>query len=132
MTTGMQINSERTTGRGFYVTVCSRSSCPRREYSSQMSRAYNAFSPQLKHDLNHSNWELLTASLRHSLGWLGSRVVSVLDSGAERPGFKSQSRRCRETLLGKRFTPTVLCSPSSKIGSSPLKGCGGDCRPGGK
>jgi len=23
-------------------------------------------------------------------GWLGSRVVSVLDSGAERPGFKSQ------------------------------------------
>jgi len=30
-----------------------------------------------------------------SLGWLGSRVVSVLDSGAEGPGFKSQSRRCR-------------------------------------
>jgi len=24
-------------------------------------------------------------------GWLGSRVVSVLDSGAEGPGFKSQS-----------------------------------------
>jgi len=24
--------------------------------------------------------------------WLGSRVVSVLDSGAEGPGFKSQSR----------------------------------------
>jgi len=23
-------------------------------------------------------------------GWLGSRVVSVLDSGAVRPGFKSQ------------------------------------------
>ena len=23
--------------------------------------------------------------------WLGSRVVSVLDSGAEGPGFKSQS-----------------------------------------
>ena len=28
-------------------------------------------------------------------GWLGSRVVSVLDSGAEGPEFKSQSRRCR-------------------------------------
>jgi len=28
------------------------------------------------------------------LGWLGSRVVSVLDSGAEGPGFKSQPRRC--------------------------------------
>jgi len=39
--------------------------------------------------------------------WLGSRVVSVLDSGAERPGFKSQSRRCRVTVLGKLFTPIV-------------------------
>ena len=42
-----------------------------------------------------------------STGWLGSRVVSVLDSGAEGPGFKSQSRRCRVTVLGKLFTPTV-------------------------
>ena len=40
-------------------------------------------------------------------GWLDSRVVSVLDSGAEGPGFKSQSRRCRVTVLGKLFTPTV-------------------------
>jgi len=32
-------------------------------------------------------------------------VVSVLDSGAEGPGFKSQSRRCRVTVLGKLFTP---------------------------
>jgi len=33
------------------------------------------------------------------LGWLGSRVVSVLDSGAEEPGLKSQSRRClRQTV----------------------------------
>ena len=31
--------------------------------------------------------------------WLGSRVVSVLASGAEGPGFKSQSRRClRQTV----------------------------------
>jgi len=37
--------------------------------------------------------------------WLGSRVVSVLDSGAERPGFKSQSQRCLVTVLGKLFTP---------------------------
>ena len=58
-------------------------------------------------------------------GRLCSRVVNVLDSGAERPMFKSQSRRCRITVLGKLFT-------SSKIGSSPLKGCGGNCRPGGK
>ena len=39
--------------------------------------------------------------------WLGSRVVNVLDSGAEGPGFKSQSRRCRVTILGKLFTPIV-------------------------
>ena len=38
-------------------------------------------------------------------GWLGGRVVSVLDSGAE--GFKPQPRRCRVTVLGKLFTPTV-------------------------
>jgi len=27
---------------------------------------------------------------------------------------------------------SCLCSPSSKTGSSPLKGCGGNCGPGGK
>jgi len=41
------------------------------------------------------------------VGWLGSRVASVLDSGAEGPGFKSQPRRCRVTVLGKLFTPIV-------------------------
>ena len=41
------------------------------------------------------------------VGWLGSRVVSVLDSDAEGPGFKSQPRRCRVTVLGKLFTPIV-------------------------
>ena len=40
-------------------------------------------------------------------GWLGSRVISVLDSGAEGPGFKSQPRRCPLTVLGKLFTPIV-------------------------
>ena len=37
----------------------------------------------------------------------GSRVVSVLDSGAEGPGFKSQPLRCRVTVLGKLFTLIV-------------------------
>ena len=37
----------------------------------------------------------------------GSRVVSVLDSGAEGLGFKSQPRRCLVTVLGKLFTPIV-------------------------
>ena len=40
-------------------------------------------------------------------GWLGSRVVSVLGSGAEGPGFKSQPRRCQVTVLGKLFIPIV-------------------------
>ena len=37
----------------------------------------------------------------------GSRVVSVQ---AEGPGFKSQSRRCRVTVLGKLFTPIAELS----------------------
>jgi len=67
-------------------------------------------------------------------GWLDSRVVNVLDSGAEGPGFKSQSRRCQVdlTVLGKLFTPIVPLFTKQQIGSSPLKGCGGNCRPGGK
>jgi len=40
------------------------------------------------------------------VAWHGSRVVSVLDSGAaEGPGLKSQPRRCRVTVLGKLVTP---------------------------
>jgi len=50
---------------------------------------------------------LLVYSLAHHPGWLGSRVVSVLDSGAEGRGFKSQPRRCRVTVLGKLFTSVV-------------------------
>ena len=42
--------------------------------------------------------------------WLGSRVVSVLDSGTEGPGFKSQPRRCRVTVIGKLLTPVVRCA----------------------
>ena len=38
-------------------------------------------------------------------GWLGSRVVIVLDS--EGPRFKLQLRRCWVTVLGKLFTPVV-------------------------
>jgi len=39
-----------------------------------------------------------------SLGAFGSRVVSVLDSGAEGPRFKSQPRRC---WVGLSFRQTV-------------------------
>ena len=45
--------------------------------------------------------------LSGNLGWLGSGVVSVLDSGAEGPGFKSQPRRSRVTVSGKLLTPIV-------------------------
>ena len=31
----------------------------------------------------------------------------MLDSGAEGPGFKSQSRRCPVTVFSKLFTPIV-------------------------
>jgi len=50
----------------------------------------------------HSKWGSTLLS-----GCLGCRVVSVLHSGAEGPGFKSQPRRCRVTVLGKLFTPIV-------------------------
>ena len=50
---------------------------------------------------------ILTANTNPFSVWLGSQVVSVLDSGAEGPGFKSQPRRCRVTVLGKLFTPIV-------------------------
>jgi len=39
--------------------------------------------------------------------WLGSRVVSVLDSDAEGLRFKSQPRRSRITVLSKLFAPIV-------------------------
>jgi len=40
-------------------------------------------------------------------GWPSSRLVSVLDSGAEGPGFKSQPRRSHVTVIGKLITPIV-------------------------
>jgi len=49
----------------------------------------------------------LFSTLLISRELLGSRVVSVLDSGAEGPGFKSQLRRCRVTVWGRLSTPIV-------------------------
>jgi len=43
------------------------------------------------------------------------------------------SNRSRDvTVLGKLFTPIVPLFTKQQNGSSPLKGCGGNCRPGGK
>ena len=47
---------------------------------------------------NRRSLATLHALYTTTTGWLSSRVVSVLDSGAEGPGFKSQSRRCRVTV----------------------------------
>ena len=62
---------------------------------------------KLFHDTLTQQFVAYFVSSRPIHGWLGSRVVSVLDSGAEGPGFKSQSRRCRVAVLGKLFTPIV-------------------------
>jgi len=43
---------------------------------------------------------LVFRSVCLSVAWLGSRLVSVLDSGAEGLWFKSQARRCRVTGEG--------------------------------
>jgi len=62
-------------------------------------------------------------------GWLGSRVISA--------GLKRRRAWVQitvKTLSGNSFRhdcshPLCLYSPSSKTGSSPLKGCGSNCRP---
>ena len=54
-------------------------------------------------------------------GWLGSRVVSVLDSGAEGPGFKSQPRCCPVTVLGKLFTPILPLFTKQQITRGVMK-----------
>ena len=55
-----------------------------------------------KTEASRSRWTQV-----RQLSVLAGRVVSVLGSGAEGPGFRSQPRRCRVTVLGKLFTPIV-------------------------
>ena len=57
-------------------------------------------------------------------GWLDSRVVSVLDSGTEGPGFKSQPWRCRVTVLGEVFTPIVCVHQAAKLVAALLRVAG--------
>ena len=46
----------------------------------------------------------------------------MLDSGgAEGPGFKSQPRRCRVTVLGKLFTPIVPVHQAAKLVAALLR-----------
>ena len=62
---------------------------------------------QFKSARIHAQWHNLSEGVMDDKSLLLPRVVSVLDSGAEGPGFKSQSRRCRVIVLGKLFTHIV-------------------------
>jgi len=53
------------------------------------SRIHSIVCPSVKHTHYAKRLVLFIVSY-HCMGWLGSRVVSLLDSGAEGPGFKSQ------------------------------------------
>ena len=82
--------------------------CRRHDRFSSTARTDNSISSRRRSDQMTGVWRLWgkLRCLDH-LGWLGSRVVSVLDSGAEGPGLKSQPRCCPVTVLGKLFTPIV-------------------------
>ena len=58
------------------------------------------------------------------MGWFGSRVVSMLDSGAVGPGFKLQLLCCRVTVLGKLFTPIVPIHQAAKLVAALLRFAG--------
>ena len=69
-------------------------------------------------------WSLLSPVLLSRFWWLGSRVVSVLDSGAEGPKFKSHSRRCRVTVLGKLHTHCASVHQTAKLVATLLRVAG--------
>jgi len=66
------------------------------------------------HELYFANWSSQTGVPFNVLqthlqgGSVAEWLVSVLDSGAEEPGFKSQPRRCRVSL---RQTVYTHCAP---------------------
>ena len=60
-------------------------------------------------------------SLELLFGRLGSRVVSVLDSGAEGPGFKSQPRRCRASLRQTVHTHRASVHQAVKLAAALLR-----------
>jgi len=82
--------------------------------------------------LHEADVDAVTPVVSITVGWLSSRVVSMLDSGTEGPVFKSQPQHCRVTVLGKLFTPIVPLFTKQQNDSSPLKACEGNCGSGGK
>ena len=67
--------------------------------------SYVCTSATLAHENNRIASQFV--NYMHGSGWLGCRVVSVLDSGVEGHGLKSQPRHCRVTVLGKLFAPIM-------------------------
>ena len=68
---------------------------------------------------------------RQIAGYISIRSSAIAE------GPRDASCRLKSWTLGNSLRQTVshplcLCLPSSKIDSSPLKGCGGNCRPSGK
>ena len=66
----------------------------------------------------------LSLSIPANSGWLGSRVDSVLNSGREGPGFKSQSRRCRVTVSGTVHTHCASVHQAAKLVAALLRVAG--------
>jgi len=71
------------------------------------------------------SWRLLMKSNQtRSPRWLGSRVVSMLDSSAEGPGFKSQLRRCRVSLRQTVHTHRASVHQAAKLLAALLRVAG--------
>jgi len=73
---------------------------------------------------------MICTSFGHS-AWLG-RVVSMLDSGAEGPGFKLQPRHCWVSLRQTVHTHRASVHQAVTLVAALLKVCEGNCRPGGE
>jgi len=82
-----------------------------------------SFAPSIQYKLGSTS-----AFINSRLDWMGGSVAEWLACWTQaRKGLGSHCSRDANCSH-----PLCLCLPSSKIGSSPLKGCGGNCRPGGK
>ena len=66
-------------------------------------------------------------------GWLGSRVVSVLDSGAEGPMVQIAVAMLSGNSLRQAVHTHCACvHQAAKLVAAPLRVAWGNCRPGGK
>jgi len=95
-----------TTTMNIIATVLKRTGAERRGHRSRDIFCHTQNNNTARFPSTHIHAALSTI-VQPYLGWLGSPVVSVLDSGAVGPGFKSQPQRSRVTVLGKLFTPIV-------------------------